>query len=64
MDMLQIHEPTHPKIRIDSKHLEAIGMTEPISKIMAEVDRNTWLSVSQLLGREPRSHAGIAEGAR
>ena len=41
MDMVQTHEPTHRRILIDSKPLEAIGMTEPISKIMAEVDRNT-----------------------
>lgn len=40
MDMVQIQEPIHHRISIDRKPLRAIGMTELISKIMAEVDLN------------------------
>jgi hypothetical protein len=64
MVMHQIREVTHLQIRIDRLLPQAIGMTDSTSRITAEANRNTWLSVNQPRDRERPLHAGIAEDAR
>jgi hypothetical protein len=62
MDTLLIHVHTN-KIHTEL-HQDLIGMTEAISRIMAEVVHNIWLSPSPHRDKEQQLHADIAGDAR
>jgi hypothetical protein len=62
MGILQIHAHTS-KIHTELPQ-DLTGMTEDISKIMAEVVRNIWLLASPHRDKEQQLHADIAGDAR